>query len=128
MEWPLQKSSDNLVIPDTNILIYSVKQRIDLKWELTRKLGRFRMILLSCVRKELEGLSRSIDDAAVALSIYGNTETVAVDGLGDECLERECVRLRGILVTNDRDLANRVKKNGVSVLNIRDGRSLEWYR
>ncbi|MGP6207148.1 PIN domain-containing protein [Cuniculiplasma sp. SKW3] len=124
----MQKSSDNLVIPDTNILIYSVKQRIDLKWELGKKLGRFRMILLSCVRKELEGLSRSINEASIALTIYGNTEVVMADGTGDECLERECARLRGIMVTNDRNLAERAKKNGISVLNIRDGRSLEWYR
>ena len=128
MELPLQRLSSNLVVPDTNILIYSVKQHIDLKWELSRRIGKFRMVMLSCVKQELEGLSRSMQEASVALTLYGDIEAVKVEGSGDTCIVNQCVRLSGILITNDRNLAKTVKNKGLPVLNIRDGRSLEWYR
>ncbi|MCL4344921.1 MAG: hypothetical protein M1496_00970 [Candidatus Thermoplasmatota archaeon] len=128
MEPPLQRSSNNLVLPDTNILIYSVEQNIDLNWELSRKLGSHRMVIIHCVREELEGLSKSITAASVALKIYSQLEEVSSRGHGDACIEDTCLKTGGILVTNDRELAKKLRDKEIRVLNLRDGRNLEWYR
>ncbi len=124
----MQRSSGRTVVPDTNTLIYSVKQHIDLEWEISRVIGSHRTILLKCVKNELEGLSLKIKEASMAIKIFSSLEVKESYGSGDECLEKTCLENDFVLITNDRMLAKKVIEKGGKVLNLRDGRNLKWYR
>ncbi len=120
--------SSRTVIPDTNTLIYSVKQHIDLEWEISKVIGSHRTIMLKCVRNELEKLSSKIREASMAIKIFSSLELMESYGSGDECLEKMCLENDFVLITNDRMLAKKVVEKGGKVLNLSDGRNLKWYR
>ena len=85
-----------------------------------------RIMILDCVMDELRGLSASIPEARAALALVGTFETVSSEGRGDECIFRMAQKLGGIVLTNDRELVERLKKNGIRVVSIRSGKTIDF--
>ena len=122
----MPRSSSKIALADTNILIYSVIQKIDLIGEV-KSLG-FNLVTSKCVMEELAKLSDRNMSARIAMNVYSDVEVIGGNGVGDDCILDACARNKLILISNDRMLCERAMKKGISVLNMEDGRKLTWRR
>ncbi len=122
----MPRLSNNIALADTNILIYSVRQKIDLIGEV--KSLSFNLVTSTCVMEELSKLSHRNAYAKIAKDVYSEIEVVHGEGLGDDCILDACSKNNLVLISNDRILCDRAMKKGIAVLNIEDGRKLTWRR
>ncbi len=114
------------MIPDTNSIIYSIKQKIDLKRAVLRKSEVGRILVLDCVMDELRGLSNTIADAKTALALADTFEGAGSEGSGDDCIMLMAQKLGAIVLTNDRELIERLKNKGIRVISIRSGKTIDF--
>ena len=122
----MPRLSSKIALADTNILMYSVMQKIDLIGEV-KSLG-FNLVTSKCVMEELEKLSGRNLSAKIAMNVYSGMEVVDGEGVGDDCILDACTKNNLILISNDRILCDRAMKKGIAVLNLEDGRKLTWRR
>jgi rRNA-processing protein FCF1 len=124
------------VLLDTNALLMPVQFGIDLYDELQILFGDFEMITLEEVIGELTGISRGHGrDAAAArvgLMIAQSTSTVVPSGSCANHVDKrviEYARREGCtVVTNDRELRNALLREGIDVVSMRKGKTLELMR
>jgi rRNA-processing protein FCF1 len=123
------------VLLDTNALMMPVQFRIDLFEELRSLLGTYEPLVLTCVKHELEGLSRGGgNDAAAARAglifagrcreVEGQEKVLPVDDrVAAYAAAEGCM-----VVTNDRRLRNALLAAGVPVISLRSQKKLEILR
>lgn len=123
------------VLLDTNALMMPVQFRIDLFDELRSLLGGYEPLVLTDVRRELEGLARGGgNDAAAARAglmfaercreVESQSRAPTVDDRVAEYAAAEgCM-----VVTNDRRLRNALLAAGVPVISLRSQKKLEILR
>lgn len=112
------------MLPDTNSLIYAIKQRIDLSNEISAISGLGKIVILSCVLDELMGLSTNIPEAKAAMALSERFETSEVQGKGDDCIAEYASQNESIVLTNDKALIAKLKSLGLRVLSIRGGKRI----
>ena len=109
----------NGVLLDTNSLIYSLKNRVDIQLILNFKFNIFRIAVPECVIRELENLSTSVPYAKGALLLSKRFEIIPARGHGDNCLIDTALDVGYSVLTNDRKLIERLREKGVSCLTIK---------
>ncbi|MHB8360807.1 MAG: type II toxin-antitoxin system VapC family toxin [Thermoplasmataceae archaeon] len=114
------------IIVDTNVLVYSVKQGIDIKFEIGKIPEISEIIILECVKNELFGLSRKNMYALLALKESRMLRNELSDGSGDNCIMRYAIEKKCAILTNDRKLILEAKKNDIAVFTISDGRKIKY--
>ena len=87
----------------------------------------FEPTILSCIKRELEGLSKSNMSAKVALLVYRDVDVLETDGNGDQCILDNCRRNNYALLSSDRELLSKARSNGVKTLTVQDGRRIVWH-
>jgi len=102
-----------LIILDTNALIYSVKQRVNLENFLDEEIA----VPTSALR-ELKSLSRADSDARLALKVAERYKVLEVSSQGDEGVIEAAVKYNGKVVTNDRALQQQLKEKGIRVTSV----------
>ncbi len=115
-----------MALADTNILIYSVQNNIDIVSEA--KGNGFSLVTSSCVMEELKKLSFKNIHARISLNVFSSLETVEGSGTGDDCILNLCRDKGFALISNDRVLSRRAMELGIKVMNIEDGRKITWRR
>jgi len=118
-----------LVILDSNAIMMLFEFSIDLEGELTRLLGKYHIIIPTPIVRELEFLSKNGKGkksffAKSSLKLIEKYDVEDADEKGDDavfCLAKE---LNGIVVTNDRELRNRLKTASVQVIYLRGKKQL----
>ncbi len=118
--------SNNEIVVDTNALIYSIKNGINLKYEAGRISGISELTILDCVKNELYGLSRKNMYALLALKEVDSNKTTPSEGSGDDCLIKYASARNCAIITNDRELIKIAKKNNLTVFTISEGRKLRY--
>lgn len=118
--------SNNEILVDTNALIYSVKNGINLKYEAGRISGISELTILECVKNELYGLSKKNMYALLALKEIDSHKTTPSEGSGDDCLIKYAFTKKCAIITNDRELIKIAKKNNLTVFTISEGRKLRY--
>ncbi|WP_301677225.1 type II toxin-antitoxin system VapC family toxin [Methanoculleus methanifontis] len=123
------------VLLDTNALLMPVQFGIDLYDELMALFGDFEPITLEEVIGELSGLARGHGrDAAAArvgLAMARRSTVVPSESRAEHVDDRvtEYARREGCtVVTNDRQLRNALLREGIDVVSMRRGRTLELMR
>ncbi len=109
------------------MIIYSVKQKIDIIAELRLFNGDFLPCVGDCIMRELRGLSGSNVNASVALTLFNGLPSLSGEGKGDECILDICKRESAGLLSNDRNLLERAKELNIKTLTLRDKRRIIWY-
>ncbi len=122
----MPRLSSKIALADTNILMYSVMQKIELIDEV-KSMG-FNLVTSKCVMEELAKLSGKNLSAKIAMNVYSGIGVVGGEGMGDDCILDACTKNNLILISNDRILCDRAMKKGIAVLNLEDGRKLTWRR
>ncbi|WP_241481253.1 type II toxin-antitoxin system VapC family toxin [Methanoculleus sediminis] len=123
------------VLLDTNALLMPAQFGIDLYDELMGLFGDFEPVTLEEVVGELSGLARGRGRDAAAARVglaMARRSTVVPSGSAAEHVDDrviEYARREGcIVVTNDRELRNALLREGIDVVSMRRGRTLELMR
>ena len=112
------------VLLDTNSLIYSLKNRVDIRKILNGKFNIFKIAVPDCVIHELENLSSSVPYARGALQLSKRFERISVHGHGDNCIIDTAQETGMAVLTNDRLLLGRLRQAGVICLTIKGERDI----
>ncbi len=118
------KAWTSSVIVDTNALIYSIKNRIDIEAILLRKFRIGSILVPDCVFRELAGLSSSIPFARGALRLAERFQRTASEGAGDPCILKLALDTGFPVLTNDLAFLSLLKKNGAGCLTIKNNRDI----
>jgi rRNA-processing protein FCF1 len=123
------------VLLDTNALLMPAQFGIDLYDELMALFGDFEPVTLEEVVGELSGLARGRGRDAAAARVglaMARRSTVVPSGSTAEHVDDQLIeyaRREGcIVVTNDRELRNALLREGIDVVSMRRGRTLELMR
>jgi len=118
------------VILDSSAVMMPFEFSIELEEELTRLLGKYRIIMLTPILRELEYLSKhgkgkKKSIAKASLKLVENYEIMDVDEKhGDNAIFYMAKKLKAIVVTNDKELKKRLQKIAVSVVYLREKQKL----
>lgn len=118
------------VILDSSAILMLFEFAIDLEKELTRLLGSYHIVVPTPIVRELEFLSengkgKKKAKAKASLKLIKKYDTIDVEGRnGDDSVLELAKKINGIVVTNDRELRNRVKEMSLSVIFLRAKKKL----
>ncbi len=120
---------EKTVILDSSALMMPFEYSINLEDELTRLLGKFQILVPKPIVEELISLSkigkgRKKRLAKSALIFIKNYSIIDSEGRGDDSVLFLAKKYQGIVVTNDRDLRNRVKKSSLQTIFLRGKKKL----
>ncbi len=102
-----------MIILDTNALIYSIKEKLDFT-----KFVKEEIVVPTSTIKELEKLSIKNANAALALKVASRYRLLEVQSTGDDGIIEAAERYGGKVITNDRDLQNRLKEKNIRVTSV----------
>ena len=118
------KAGTNGVIVDTNVLIYSLKNKVDLESLLFSRFRISRIMVPDCVIKELEGLSNSVIFAKGALRLAERFTKIESEDRGDPCILKTARKTGLPVLTNDRDFLLILKREGITCMTLRNNREI----
>ncbi|AAT43555.1 type II toxin-antitoxin system VapC family toxin [Picrophilus oshimae] len=119
--------NENLII-DTNALIYSIKNKIDIREKLLYLPYTFNIYVPECVISELRGLSRSHWYAKAALQLGLKFNLLRSQGRGDDCILEMAMKINAFVLTNDRGLISRLRDHGIKILIISGEKRIHFYK
>jgi rRNA-processing protein FCF1 len=115
---------EKTVIIDSSAVLMLFEFSIDLEDELTRLIGKHRIILPSPIVEELRFLSekgkgKQRQNAKASLELIKRYETFEEKGTGDDSVLFLAHKLEGIVLTNDRELRKRAKNASLKTIYLR---------
>jgi len=120
-----------IVILDSSALMMLFEFSIDLEGELTRLLGRYHIVVPKPILEELEFLSEHGTGkkrfvAKSSLELVRRYNIVDTDDVerGDNAVFHLAQKLRGIVVTNDRELRKRLREASLRTIYLRGKKQL----
>lgn len=114
------------VLLDSNSLIYSIKQRTDIRDLLFRIPEITGILVPECVLEELRRMSADVQYARGALQLARSFETIGGTGPADDCLLKLASEGGFFILTNDRELLGRVRKSGIRALSFKQKRIIDY--
>ena len=121
---------EKTVILDSNAILMLFEFSIDLENELTRLLGKYKIVIPQSILEELRFLSTSGAgkkkvNAKASLKLIEKYDVVDADGKNaDDSVLSLAQQTNGIVVTNDRELRNRLKQSSITVIFLRAKKKL----
>jgi rRNA-processing protein FCF1 len=118
------------VILDSNAIMMLFEFSLDLERELTRLLGSYHIVVPTSVIQELELLSKHAKGnkktkAQASLQLIQKYDIQKSDKQNvDESIVTLAKQTNGIVVTNDKELKNRLKEHSLSVIFLRAKKKL----
>ncbi len=106
------------VVLDTNALLMPFEFRINIDTELRRLLGNPEIYIPSCVIGELNRLSKKRWEGKAALQLARKYNIIEVSMLGDSGVIEAGKKLGAYVVTNDRNLIEKLKKEGIKIVTL----------
>ena len=110
------------VISDTSFLIHLATNRIRNFSDLEVDIGKIEFIVPKIVKKELEHLAGDPDKKVISeqtLDFIKNFKTNDIDGSNADVAILDFIKQnRSIVATMDRELKNKIKQSGSSILSI----------
>ena len=108
------------VLADVNGLMMPFQFKINLAMELRRLVGECEIIVPRQVLGELRNLSKAHPEARTALAMAKNYRVVdALAGTPDEGIAELAKREKAFVLTNDKGLIARLKKERIGVIRMR---------
>ena len=119
-----------IVVLDSSAAMMPFEFLVDLKDELTRLLGKYKIIVPSSVYEELlflskKGKGRKKRLAVPALELIKNYDRINTDGKADDDVLKLAIKYDALVCTNDRELRKRAKKNSLKTVFLRSKKRLE---
>lgn len=111
------------VVLDTNALLMPFEIRINLDLALQNLLGEARIVVPGPLVGELKHLDHKFARAAIALA--RKYEIIPTKSSGDNSVIELALQTGGYVLTNDKELRRRLRKEGVPIILLRSGTHLE---
>lgn len=108
-----------VVILDANALLMPFQFKINLDTELLRLIGDCEVLVPSSVIGELKRARKTNKNANAALTLAEKYTVHEVEGSGDDSLLELASDMKGIVITNDKGLIQRLKRSGIPVIYMR---------
>ncbi|WMT52273.1 MAG: hypothetical protein RE471_05170 [Ferroplasma sp.] len=115
------------VLLDTNSLIYAIRNRIDLEYQLKAFPEPLSPAVPECVVVELKGLGTTKWYAKAAMEYSRRFEYVHSSGEGDFCIMMAAVHMSAAVLTNDRQFLKKLKKRGIRCLTLTGEHRIQFY-
>ena len=121
---------EKTVILDSSAIMMLFEFSIDLEKEIAMLLGSYHIIVPTSIVKELEflsknGIGKKKMKAKASLKFIENFETIDTgDKDGDESIIESAKKTSGVVVTNDIELKNRLKRISIPVIFLRAKKKL----
>jgi len=120
---------EKTVILDSSSIMMLFEQSIDLEDELTRLLGKVKILVPKPIVDELiylseNGKGRKKRLAKPALEIIKNYEVTESEGKGDDSVLYLAKKLHATVVTNDKELRTRIKGESLKTVYLRGKKRL----
>jgi rRNA-processing protein FCF1 len=117
------------VILDSSSIMMLFEHSIDLEDELTRLLGKVEIIVPKPIVEELNYLSengkgRKKRLAKPALELIKDYKVIESKGKGDDSVLFLAKKLNAVVVTNDKELRNRIKAESLKTIYLRGKQKL----
>ena len=110
------------VICDTSFLIHLATRKIKNIDSVNTEIGQIQFVVPSAVLNELKKLSKSQkkkQDAITTLEFARNLKTTQMSGkFADQAIIEHVMKSGGITATMDKELKNKIKASGGSILSI----------
>jgi len=125
-----QNRSKKTVILDSNAIMMLFEFNINLEDELTRLVGNYKIVIPRPVFNELNYLSENGKgkkkiNAKASLKLIERYEIVDIDEKNaDDAVFSLAKKSKGFVVTNDKELRNRLKKFSINVIFLRSKKRL----
>lgn len=119
-------ASKRAVVADANGLMMPFQFGFNLDSELERLLGSFEIVVPTPVLGELEALAGRDRRAKAALALARRFRSLPVEGPADDAVLEAALQLSGIVLTNDRVLLGRCRRNGIPRIRLRSGSHLVY--
>ena len=122
---------EKIIILDSNAIMMLFEFSINLEDELTRLVGKHKIIIPLPVIKELKFLSENGKgnkkiNAKSSLKLIKKYEFVDINGKTvDDSILALAEKTNGIVLTNDKELKNRLKEISIQVIILRAKKKLE---
>jgi rRNA-processing protein FCF1 len=120
---------EKTVILDSSSIMMTFEYSINLEDEITRLLGKTNILIPKPIVDELIFLSKNGKGrkkllAKPALELIKNYKIVDSEGKGDDSVLFLAKKINAIVVTNDRELRNRLKKESLQTIFLRGKKRL----
>jgi rRNA-processing protein FCF1 len=117
------------VILDSSSIMMLFEHSIDLEDELTRLLGKVEIVIPKPIVEELNYLSengkgRKKRLAKPALELIKDYKVIDSEGKGDDSVLNLAKKLKAVVVTNDKELRNRIKQESLKSIYLRGKKRL----
>ena len=117
------------VILDSSSIMMLFEHSIDLEDELTRLLGKVEIIIPKPIVDELvylseNGKGRKKRFAKPALELIKDYKVIDSEGKGDDSVVFLAKKLHAVVVTNDKELRNRIKVESLKTIFLRGKKRL----
>jgi len=120
-----------IVILDSSAILMLFEYSINLDSELTRLLGKYHIIIPRQIIEELKilqekGKGKKKQNAKPALKLIKNYKAVSIEAKNaDDAIVNLAQKTNGIVVTNDQELRDRIKKFSLKIIYLRGKNKLE---
>ncbi len=109
------------VVLDANALLMPFEFKINLDLEIQRLVGNAEIFVPSCTVGEINRIAKRRWEGKAAKELMKKYNVVEVKSLGDDGVIEAGKKLDAYVVTNDRKLIERLVKNGVKVITLKNG-------
>tara|TARA_B100001250_G_scaffold311352_1_gene273276 strand:- start:1862 stop:2221 length:360 start_codon:yes stop_codon:yes gene_type:complete len=111
-----------IVLPDTNIILWTFSGGVDFREAISVAAPEHQIRIPTCVLNELEKLGTKQSTAAIAFC--RNMKTIDIgNGYADALLVKSAKKGH-LVATNDKEILNHLKNEGINALRIREKNKL----
>ncbi len=111
----------NIIIADTNALIAPFKLKFNIDVQLADIFGSYEIVVPKPITGELEKLGKTNVHARAALKLAQTRKIMPTKSPGDDSVLELARKLEAWVMTNDRELISRARKQNLRVLRIKEG-------
>ena len=109
---------------DANALIAPFKLKFNIDSELTRLFGAYEIIVPKPIIGELEKLAVTNIYARGALKLAKSRTIKSTRAAGDDAVLELATKVKGFVMTNDKELIARARKKNLKVIRVKEGGKL----
>ncbi len=113
-----------LIVADANALIAPFKLKFNIDSELTRLFGSYQILVPKPIIGELEKLAATNMNAKAALKLAHSREIRPTKSRGDDSVLELANKVKGFVMTNDRELIKRARYKKLKIIRVKDGGKL----
>ena len=111
-----------IVLPDTNIILWTFNGGIDFREAINSAAPNYQIRIPTCILEELKKLGSK--KSLAALAFCQKMENIDIGkGYADNLLIK-AAKKGHLIATNDKEILNHLKKDGINALRIREKKKL----